>query len=201
MSECVNKDINVNINVNVNIKVNMDFNNTNNWANISEDSLMYNLFKEIEHENIAKIEKKQKTIEHIINLFDNINVDFEPDESYRDNVKYMILGLVLSQILKQKTINLYRKGKEDREYLGSFLMMKVQSYLLKNNSTDEWNDIIMALFDHYKNKIRRNEEMNNLIKRGINTEKFISQDILISTIISNKKNYILKKNKEPISYE
>ena len=70
----------------------------------------------------------KKAINEISIIFDNINVDFEPDPDYRDNVKSMIMGLVLSQLLKQKTINLYRKGKEDREYLSSFVMMKIQKY-------------------------------------------------------------------------
>ena len=195
-------DINVNLNLNINLNINVKLDpQDKNWALVSEDKLVDNLFSEIENDLEVKQIKNKNTIKYIVNLLDNVNVDFEPDPSYRNNVRYMIMGLVLCQILKQKTINLFRKGKEDREYLASFLMMKIQSYLINNHELDDWNDIILQIFERYKNKIRLNDEMNRLIDSGLNINKIISQDILVSTVLSNKRNYIFKKSYEPASYE
>lgn len=193
-------DLNVNLNINVNINVNFKVNQSN-WASVSEDNLLENLFTEIQDELEVKKSKNKNTIKYITNLIDNISVDFEPDVSYRNNVRYMIIGLVLCQILKQKTINIFRRGKEDREYLASFLMMKIQSHLIINHEIDNWNSIILQIFDYYKDKIRINSEMRKLMENGLSTDKIISQDILVSTVLSNKRNYILKKSKEPNKYE
>ena len=120
-----NNDININININVKVSFE-NINRGKNWADISEDNLVLDLYDEIEKDRETELEKRKEAVEYIADLIDNIDVSFEPDPTYRENVKYMIVGLVLCQILKQKTISIYRKGKEDREYLASFLMMKIQ---------------------------------------------------------------------------
>ena len=174
------QDINININVNVNLSVKI------NWADVSEMNLVTDLYKEIEDDTQELNKRKQEVIMYIEDLVNNMDVSFEPDETYRENVKYMILGLVLCQLLKQKTINIYRKGKEDREYLASFLMMKIQNYLSNKFSTDVWEEIIKDVYKHYDGKIRINENINNVIRAGI-AKKIISPDVLVSTIITNKK--------------
>lgn len=161
----------------------------NNWALSSEDSLLENLFAEIEQDKERELTKKKEAVNYITNILDNINVDFEPDPSYRDNVKHIIIGLVLSQILKQKTINIYRKSKEDREYLSSYLMMKIQSYLSNNHSLHIWSNIIKELYDYYRPKMRISVETEQLIYNGINQNNIIQNDVLVSTVLSNKKSY------------
>ena len=186
-----NPDININININLNINM--------NWADISEDNLITDLYQEIEDDEIKIENKKKEAISYIKELVDNINVDFEPDESYRKNVRYMILGLVLCQLLKQKTINLYRKGKEDREYLASFLMMKIQNYLASNFSPDTWEEIIKMVYKEYEGKIKINDSIKDTIYLGLN-KKIINPDILVSAVINNKKVYTQLKKVEPKNY-
>lgn len=163
-----------------------------NWASISEDMLLLNLFDEIEQDKKNEDMKRTEAIKYITNILDNINVSFEPDPTYRDNVKYIIIGLVLSQILKQKTINLFRKGKEDREYLGSYLMMKIQLFLINNNEVRTWNSIIRGIYTYYQSKVQVSTETKVLIQAGINQNKIIPGDILVSTVLSNKKNYKIR---------
>lgn len=186
-----NPDININININLNINM--------NWADISEDNLITDLYQEIENDEDRLKKKKQKAIVYIKELIDNMNVDFEPDESYRKNVRYMILGLVLCQLLKQKTINLYRKGKEDREYLASFLMMKIQHYLANNFSPDIWEGIIKMVYKEYEGKIKINDSIKDTIYLGLN-KKIINPEILVSAVINNKKIYTQIKKTEPKNY-
>lgn len=162
---------------------------TNNWALSSENTLLENLFEEIEQDKHRESIRRVEAVKYITNILDNINVDFEPDPSYRENVKHIIIGLVLSQILKQKTINIYRKGKEDREYLGSYLMMKIQSYLFNNYEIHTWNDIIKDIYNYYRSKMRISADTEQLIQEGINQRIIIQNDILVSTVLSNKKSY------------
>jgi len=204
-----NNPLNININLNVNVKVSFENVNrslelsdhNNSWAAASEQNLLSDLFQEIEKDSVIKERKIKNTLNTLLPLLNNIDVSFEPDPTYRDNVKYIIIGLVLCQILKQKTINLYRRGKEDREYLASFLMMKIQSYLINNHDIDEWDEVLKGILKHYEGKIRLDKDMCKLISNGINKDKIITQDILVSTVISNKKNYKAKKFTEPKNYE
>ena len=101
--------------------------------------------------------------------------------------KYMILGLILCQILKQKTINIYRKGKEDREYIASFLMMKIQSHLHNNHNVDKWDDIIKSIYKEYNGKIVVKDSIKEIIRKGVLIDKIIPPDILVMTVINNKK--------------
>lgn len=181
-------------------KVNNLADSTDNWALESEDTLLDELFIEIQREKEARKLKCEEGIHYITKFFNKINVDFEPDPEYRDNVKHIIIGLVLGQILKQKTINLFRKGKEDREYLGSYLMMKVQSYLLRTHEVSTWNDIIRGVYEYYRPKMRISTETESLIHKGVDQKKIISNDILISTVLSNQKNYKIRMGKNVIEY-
>ena len=137
-----------------------------NWASFSEDIVMKNLLEQRNNDDEKLREKLKKTKNYITNTFNTMNVDFEPDKSYRENVKFIIIGLVLIQILKQKTISLYRKGKEDREYLASYLMMKIQTHLINNYPTIEWDIIIKDICEHYKNNLRIDSEIAKTFRHG-----------------------------------
>ena len=170
-----------------------------NWADNGEDDFFDMVSNEIENNKQTRINKIQESKEFIINFFDKMDVSFEPDPSYRDNVKSIIRGLVLYQLFKQRTISIYKKGKEDREYLGSFMMYTIQKYLNDNVKVTEWNNILTDVYKHFKSEIKFSD-IDNVVEGKINLSKIIPNNILLSTLNNNKKEYIKRKNIEPPDY-
>lgn len=171
----------------------------NNWANDGEDDFFQDVSNKIEKNKELAINKKSNAKGFIIKLFIDINVSFEPDPSYRDNVKNIIRGLVLYQLFTQRTINIYRRGKEDRDYLGSYLMYIVQKYLHDNVRVTEWNGVLTEVFVHFKQDIH-SSNLEPVINAKINISKIIPDYILWTTLSNNKKEYEKRKGESPPTY-
>jgi hypothetical protein len=173
----------------------------NNWACSGEDDFFDMVSTDIEVNKEKKLTKIKDAREYIINFFNDINVNFEPEVEYRETVKNIIRGLVLWQLFKQRTISLYREGKEDREYLASFMMHKVQKYLHANIKVTEWNIVLTDVYNHFKSQLKsRSNDLPNAVATKVNISKIIAENILHTTLLNNKREYIKRKHIEPPVY-
>tara|TARA_B110000908_G_C10267435_1_gene465815 strand:+ start:3334 stop:3864 length:531 start_codon:yes stop_codon:yes gene_type:complete len=173
----------------------------NNWADNGEDDFFDMVSNDIEVNKEKKLTKIKEAKDYIIKLFNNINVDFEPEVVYRGTVKNIIRGLVLCQLFKQRTISLYREGKEDREYLGSFMMYQVQKYLHNNIKVTEWNAVLTDVYNYFKPSLKsKSNDLPNAVVAKVNINKIITESILLATLLNNKKEYIKRKHIEPPVY-
>jgi hypothetical protein len=173
----------------------------NNWADQAEDDFFDIVSTDIEVTREKRIATIREAKEFIIKFFTNINVDFEPEVDYRETVKNIIRGLVLCQLFKQRTISLYHEGKEDRDYLGSFMMHKVQKYLHTNIRVTEWNSVLTDVYNHFKPSLKsRSNDLPLAVTAKVNISKVISEAILLTTLQNNKREYIKRRRKEPPVY-
>ena len=150
------------------------------------------------HQEINKnLRKELKT--YAISLFRKMNVGFEPDPSYRENVRAMIIGLALVQMVKQRTINLFRHGKEDREYLASWAMSNLQNKLYeKKLPIGEWLLLIEDIYMHYKSQIKF-DLLKDLVNAKIEVDKTLSAHQLKQAVESNEREYIKRRGVTPKS--
>jgi len=171
----------------------------NNWADNGEDDFFHIVTNQIEKNKQTREETINKAVSAINRILDRINVDFEPDPSYRNNVKNIIRGLVIYQLFKQRTISIFKPNKEDREYLGSFLMYKIQKYLVDNTKVTEWSNILTQVYNGYKKDIKF-PDIENTVASKINLSKILPESVLESTLHNNKKEYIKRKGISPPVY-
>ena len=170
-----------------------------NWADNGEDDFFTEVSHQIDSNKAQKLNKIKDATEYIVMVLDGIDVSFEPDPTYRLNVKNIVIGLVICQLLKQRTITLYRKGKEDREYLASYLMYVIQKYLTNNVKVTEWTSVMRNVFEHFKGGVRFPGIEEALVAK-ININKIIPENVLLNAVIGNKKEYTKMKQREPPSY-
>ena len=174
-------------------------NNSMDWVDNGEDDFFQVVESQIDSNKLQHDNKIKEVSNYVIDILNNIDVSFEPDPSYRSNVKNIIIGLVICQLLRQRTINIYRKGKEDREYLASFLMYVIQKYLYNNIKVTEWTTILSKVYDNFKTNVKFPGIEEAIVSR-ININKIIPENILLNTLVNNKKEYIRILNKNPPSY-
>lgn len=173
----------------------------NNWADQTEDDFFETILTDIEVNSEKKEAKIKEAAEYIINFFNNINVDFEREVDYRGTVKNIIRGLVLCQLFKQRTISLYREGKEDREYLASFMMYTTQKYLHANIKITEWYIVLTKVYNYFKPQLKsKSNDLQLAVAAKINCSKIIAVSILHTTLMNNRKEYIKRKGSEPPLY-
>lgn len=155
------------------------------WADIDEDEIMESLLQDSKEK--TKIEQVQisKWSDEIIKNY------FNPVEEYCQ------IGLVLFMMSQQKTINIYRDGKEDREYDAAVLMRNVQVYFTEHIPTYEWTKVLHDLCLRYKETIRGNL-IHKTLRAHVDTSKILSNQLLDKNIARNKKIYIEKKGYAPI---
>ena len=155
-----------------------------NWAETDEDEVMANIEKEI---------KARKKLEaYKIKVWNKIL-----HKEYLDSIdEYSQIGLVLFMISQQKTINIYREGKEDREYNASLLMRNIQYFMEDEVPLGLWTPLLHSLCKDYIDKVK-----GNLIQRALNTHinvfNILLPKTLDKTISRNKKLYIERKGHPP----
>lgn len=168
----------------------------NNWADHGELDFFDKVSTDIESGKVKKINKLNEARIFIVELFNRMDLSFEPDPDYRDNVRNIIIGLTLYQLFKQRTISLFRAGKEDREYLASFLMYHIQKYLFANIKVTDWNTILTDVYNHFKEGIKFTD-IGSVVVAKLNINKIIPENILLGIVASNKKEYTKVRRKDP----
>lgn len=172
-----------------------------NWADNGEGDFFDMVSNDIEVNKEKKLTKIKEAKDYIIKFFNGINVDFEPEVEYRETVKNIIRGLVMCQLFKQRTISLYREGKEDREYLASYMMYVVQKYLHTNIKVTEWNPVLTDVYNYFKPSLKsRSNDLSNAVTAKVNISKIIAENILHTTLLNNKKEYVKRRRTEPPVY-
>ncbi len=167
------------------------------WAAIAQMDFMFSLQNDIEKQTEENKAKRVEALKYCTHIFNNMNIDFEPDDSYRQNVRYMIIGLVLALIIKQKTVNLFKAGKEDRDVLASWAMWKIQSNLITRKvPLDEWVIVINDIYQHYKDGIKF-DVLKDLVNMKPEPNKILNEQQLKASYENNKKEYKKRKGRDP----
>ena len=157
---------------------------TLSWADEGEDEIL-----EAIQENTRIKELEQRTLfrPHVTKV----------KEILDSATEFCQIGLVLYMIANQKTINIFREGKEDREYEASLLMNKVQQYLHDNIETYQWTVALKYVCEDYEPTVK-----GDLIRKAkrlhINKEKVLSMRTLEKNLNKNKKIYRDRKNHDPL---
>lgn len=155
-----------------------------NWADDGEDEIMEQIQKDITEKKKVERRELKKIADEISRLYLE-----KADE-------YCQIGLVIYMIMCQKTINIFREGKEDREYNASVLMKDVQTHLTQRVSTYKWTEVIHMLCDMYKDKVKG----SLLIKAKelkIDPTKTLQLSMLERTVARNRKSYIERTGRCP----
>lgn len=154
------------------------------WADDGEEEINRNLLLERDE----KVKKRKLHLQSHIEAIETILNTAE---------EFCQIGLVLYMIAHQKTINLYRDNKEDREYGCSLLMNKAMKYLYSSVKIEDWTDVIKYTCELFEGRVKGSLILKAKTKI-IKTNHILSLRFLEKNHMRNRKLYFEKKGYHPL---
>lgn len=121
---------------------------------------------------------------------------FRSKEELNLHEQWLCVGCTLTALIKQKTVNLFKKGKEDREYTASVLHTDIQCYLYNNCPLDMWETVIKNVCRKY-DKIKHAGTVKIILESTLPLESIKSIKDLRKNKEKNRNTYIAKMGKNP----
>ena len=187
--------------------INILLNNT--LSIIAGDYVWNDIIEGIDYMKYINIDERiNDIIENIIKIITDPKYDyitegrldgegiFRSKEELIEHEQWLRAGCTLTAIMKQKTVNLFKKGKEDREYMASVMHYDIQLYLYNTCTVCRWSDIIKKVCIKY-DKIKHAMTLQSILKSELPIDGLKSIKDLRKNKEKNRSTYTLRTGKHP----